>query len=396
MSGNFFNGRLNVFVHGEDGYLHHIWQTTCDKVPNPWGWCTWSWWYKIGNPIPETTPSANSLSIGANIHQGIEVYCIHSLVKEGGLWHLWELERGADWSSWQYVGQPQSGPMATHASIVNDEKGWWAAYAIGGKDEVELIVQNRSMSLSASKVSYGKPVTVSWSVPQDEATEMDWIGVYPSGKDNSFYVDFYYIGGGQNPTKGARPKGTLTFRSFLPKGEYEYRYLVNKRFFDAMRVPLTVTKGSQDKEWVQVYHGIAIGLGKENVSFDKCVEDGNQTVETFKAAFEAFDNRQVWRGMQLVGQALMDIYKAFEACEETEIAKELEKLATDFIKCTESDCVNFAIDTVEELLILFENIYEIYGDIKGASNTFKVDAYEQGGFCIGRVIAVCMSLPVPH
>lgn len=73
MSSNFFNGKINVFVFGDDGHLHHIWQTTCDKVPNPWGWCTWSLWYKIGDAIPKTAESANQLSIGANIHHGIEV-----------------------------------------------------------------------------------------------------------------------------------------------------------------------------------------------------------------------------------------------------------------------------------------------------------------------------------
>ena len=36
------------------------------------------------------------------------------------------------------------------------------------------------------------------------------------------------------------------------------------------------------------------------------------------------------------------------------------------------------IDVVDEILILFENAYEIYGDIQGASNSFKINAYEQG------------------
>ena len=73
MDTNIFNGRLNVFVHGSDGYLHHIWQTTCDKVPNPWGWCTWSAWNKIGGVIPTTSVDSNTLGIGNNIHLGIEV-----------------------------------------------------------------------------------------------------------------------------------------------------------------------------------------------------------------------------------------------------------------------------------------------------------------------------------
>jgi hypothetical protein len=39
------------------------------------------------------------------------------------------------------------------------------------------------------------------------------------------YVDFYYVGGGQNPGKHAQATGSLTFTSFLPKGQYDYRYM---------------------------------------------------------------------------------------------------------------------------------------------------------------------------
>ena len=41
-------------------------------------------------------------------------------------------------------------------------------------------------------------------------------------------------------------------------------------------------------------------------------------------------------------------------------------------------CLKFAIDVGLELVILYEHIYEIYGDIQGASNSFKIEAYEQG------------------
>ena len=50
-------------------------------------------------------------------------------------------------------------------------------------------------------------------------------GVYPSGADNHLYVDYYYVGGGQNPLKDAIPTGSLTFKSYLPNGKYDYRYL---------------------------------------------------------------------------------------------------------------------------------------------------------------------------
>jgi len=51
------------------------------------------------------------------------------------------------------------------------------------------------------------------------------VGVYPSGADNKMYVDYYYVGGGQNPLSNAIPKGSLTFKTYLPNGKYDYRYL---------------------------------------------------------------------------------------------------------------------------------------------------------------------------
>ena len=108
---------------------------------------------------------------------------------------------------------------------------------------------------------------------------------------------------------------------------------VNKKFFDAVSSSLTVFNATTDKEWVQVYRGIAAGLGKEGFDFEKCVEDGNHTVVLFEESFAAFQNNDVFKGLQLFGTALMDIVKAFEDCGETDIAKAIEKLAMDFIKC---------------------------------------------------------------
>ena len=53
-----------------------------------------------------------------------------------------------------------------------------------------MIEQNRTIAATPTKVAFGTNVTVSWSVPKDEATHQDWIGVYPKGADNSKYIDF--------------------------------------------------------------------------------------------------------------------------------------------------------------------------------------------------------------
>lgn len=68
-----FNGVLSVFVRGEDGVMHHIWQTTCDKVNNPWGPCTWGFFKKLGSVPPSSPLARNPFTASNSIHLGIEV-----------------------------------------------------------------------------------------------------------------------------------------------------------------------------------------------------------------------------------------------------------------------------------------------------------------------------------
>lgn len=68
-----FNGMVEVFVRDGSG-LRHIHQTTCDKVKNPWGPCTWEVsWHKLGGDLPSDHDSPNPLTVSNNIHKGQEV-----------------------------------------------------------------------------------------------------------------------------------------------------------------------------------------------------------------------------------------------------------------------------------------------------------------------------------
>ena len=49
-----------------------------------------------------------------------------------------------------------------------------------------------------------------------------------------------------------------------------------------------------------------------------------------------------------------------------------------FLSLSVANCANFAIDIGLEIVILYERIYEIYGDIYAAKNCFDIDAYEMG------------------
>ena len=77
---------------------------------------------------------------------------------------------------------------------------------------------------------------------------------------------------------------------------YTVQNRVNKEYDAVLDASLSVTDAPSEPEWVQVYTGIARGLGNLNTNITECVEDGNETVATFKAAFDAFENRQIYDG----------------------------------------------------------------------------------------------------
>ena len=75
---------------------------------------------------------------------------------------------------------------------------------------------------------------------------------------------------------------------------------VNKEYIAVLDASLSVTEAPSELEWVQLYTGIARGLGNLNVNITECVEDGNITVATFRAAFDAFEDRRIYDGKILV------------------------------------------------------------------------------------------------
>lgn len=86
MPDNFFNGILHLFVRGEDNQLHHIKQTSCDKIKNPWGPCTWELGFSsLGGTLPANESSVNPLTVSKNIHRGIEVRMIVCPIENGAL-----------------------------------------------------------------------------------------------------------------------------------------------------------------------------------------------------------------------------------------------------------------------------------------------------------------------
>ena len=76
LSPDFFNGALEVFGIGRDGHIHHMFQTTCDHVDNPWGYCTWGVFHSTDSVTPGKEEWSNVIMAGNNIHQGNEVFSL--------------------------------------------------------------------------------------------------------------------------------------------------------------------------------------------------------------------------------------------------------------------------------------------------------------------------------
>jgi len=392
MDTNIFNGRLNVFIHGEDNLLHHIWQTTCDKVPNPWGWCTWSTWNLIGDQIPMSDNVVNTLSIGHNIHLGIEIFTVSSF---GQLFKLWQLDRHKKWSNWEKVVSNTNYTISSLPTISNN-LGWWSVNALDSSSNLMTIYPNHTFHINPTSVPFSSSVIASWKVPVDEASSKDWIAIYPaSSKSNEDYLDYSYVGGSQNPLSQAIPEGETTFDVYLPSGTYKVKYLVDKRFVSVSSTNLIVTSSSTEKDWVQVFRGIFIGLNLHNVSIEQCVKDAEHIPVVFEKALQEFDDRQVHGGLHDLGEAISLVANGMKDCgiEEAFVSR-VRTFITDLIACAkQGSCTHFVIDLGKELLVLYENIYEIYSDIRAASNCFKIKAYAQGAYNIGRVIAACVALP---
>src|SRR5919109_741080 len=84
------DGRLELFVVGNDGALWHIWQTTVNGG--------WSNWISHGNA---GVGLSGPLALAPNADGRLELF---ARGKDGALWHIWQTTPSGGWSSWTSQG----------------------------------------------------------------------------------------------------------------------------------------------------------------------------------------------------------------------------------------------------------------------------------------------------
>jgi IPT/TIG domain len=91
-----------------------------------------------------------------------------------------------------------------------------------------------TLTVSSNRVTAGSQLSVSWDAP-GKRSKGDWIAFMRVGSPSTSYLQSWweYTGGALS--------GTFTFSAPAEPGEYEFRYLLDDGFIDAMRSgPVTV------------------------------------------------------------------------------------------------------------------------------------------------------------
>ena len=126
------DGRLEVFAAGRDGALWHIWQTSVNG-----GWSSWT---SHGAPPGTRVGGLRQAVIAPNSQGRLELFVLGD---DKALWHIWQVAPNGGWSNWASHGTPPgttftfSGPaMAASADgrlelfICGDDDALWHIWQV--------------------------------------------------------------------------------------------------------------------------------------------------------------------------------------------------------------------------------------------------------------------------
>jgi len=123
------DGRLEVFVQAADGNVWHVWQT----APNN-GWSSWS---SLG--IPPAGVANGAPFVGRNSDGRLELFVTGD---DGNLYHMWQLAPNSGWSTWVALTTPLTIELFGLGTVSNDSSGSLRVLTIGADGALWTIAQS--------------------------------------------------------------------------------------------------------------------------------------------------------------------------------------------------------------------------------------------------------------
>ncbi len=93
-----------------------------------------------------------------------------------------------------------------------------------------------------------------------------------------------------------------------------------------------------------MFRGIFTGFQLKDINVETCVKDAEHVVDNFQQAFVAFEDREIYKGLNLMGQGLNSTALAMKDCKVTStIVSGIEKFAKDLMSCVKGNLGYFMI-----------------------------------------------------
>jgi hypothetical protein len=139
---------LEVFVIGGDGLLHHIWQLGAWKGWSGWGSSLGAPWVGIAPPtrVGRGLPGVYAGPVVASNSDGrLEVFVLGN---DGNIWHIWQTAPNGGWSAWYSLpfgktlwlsGFPTVVPFPDLATIQQDRGSWRVGTEPNGSLELFVV-----------------------------------------------------------------------------------------------------------------------------------------------------------------------------------------------------------------------------------------------------------------
>lgn len=173
------DGRLEVFLMARDGQIWHLWQV----APNS-GWSTWA---SLGGPSAAIVNGAPFL--GRNADGRLEIFVTGD---DGNIYHVWQMAPNSGWSAWSPIAAQLTVPLLGLGQVVSNQNGALQVLTTGADGALWTISQTApNNGWSAWRFLDGAPPGNALNLDQTPSARVQTTGdltVFVVGADGALWI----------------------------------------------------------------------------------------------------------------------------------------------------------------------------------------------------------------